>query len=118
MTSNESLRFAIQAIQDEATKPLHVEIERLQRELDGANKTIALFMGPDGEKHIERFAVACSRLEPAHESGIKTCPTCRHMDCVCSTAPPGVRPCPWGDHSTIRSPYCPNCGAASRSTKG
>jgi hypothetical protein len=27
---NESLQFALQAIRDEATKPLHVEIERLR----------------------------------------------------------------------------------------
>lgn len=42
---------------------LHAEIKRrdariaeLERELAGANATIALFMGPDGEKHVAEFA--------------------------------------------------------------
>lgn len=30
---NEALNFVLQAIRDEATKPLHVEIERLNAEL-------------------------------------------------------------------------------------
>ena len=31
--ANDSLRLALQQVQDVATKPLHVEIERLTREL-------------------------------------------------------------------------------------
>jgi len=40
--ANESLRMALQNIQDVATKPLHVEIERLQRELAEAQDDVAL----------------------------------------------------------------------------
>lgn len=44
------------------------EIERLQRELDGANKTIAHFMGPEGEKYIDRFAAMLSGPVSLEES--------------------------------------------------
>jgi hypothetical protein len=37
-------------------------IAELERQLDGANKTIAHFLGPDGEKHIDRFAEAVKSL--------------------------------------------------------
>lgn len=37
-------------------------IRELEQQLAGANATIALFMGPDGEQHIERFAAAVRSL--------------------------------------------------------
>lgn len=37
-------------------------IAELEQQLAGANATIALFMGPDGEQHIERFAAAVRSL--------------------------------------------------------
>jgi uncharacterized membrane protein YccC len=48
--ANESLRMALQNIQDAATKPLHVEIERLTRELAEARTMILNYQleGRDG----------------------------------------------------------------------
>lgn len=37
-------------------------IAELEQQLAGANATIARFMGPDGEQHIDRFAEAVKSL--------------------------------------------------------
>lgn len=37
-------------------------IAELEQQLAGANASIALFMGPDGEQHIDRFADAVRSL--------------------------------------------------------
>lgn len=41
---------------------LKCRIAELEQQLAGANASIALFMGPDGEQHIERFAAAVRSL--------------------------------------------------------
>lgn len=46
----------------QAVVKLGARIAELEQQLAGANASIALFMGPDGEQHINRFATAARSL--------------------------------------------------------
>jgi hypothetical protein len=41
---------------------VEAHIAEIEQQLAGANASIAMFMGPDGEQHIERFAAAIKSL--------------------------------------------------------
>lgn len=62
---NPSLEFAIRAIRDEATKPLHVEIERLQQRVK------------DLEEEVRRETESRFSLERAADEPSGRC-TCEH----------------------------------------
>jgi len=51
---NKSLQSALQLIRDEATKPLHVEIERLR----GALEHLSLYVAANGDDWVQRHARA------------------------------------------------------------
>jgi hypothetical protein len=96
-TSNEKVA-RLRALFDDRTKDfrrshseaLFNEYARLERELETANRTIAHFLGPEGEKYIDRFAAMLAGPVSLDESlrrysPPEPCPNCEKLGQLLAT---------------------------------